>query len=198
MACPNCLQLPTPQYFIPARPSSPTAIHRRNTKFPRLLKERADKARLLNCAVQKVLYDDAAAKSRSLHRALYASRFLGWLDILVHAEEVVRIVLALHLGEAIVVRAVGGAHAIALVGGEEIDVDAAAGEGRRGLEEVARPAMQRSSSAGSSQRPWTFMTNSGIAVRVRRGAPAPAVWWRRRGRRRRSRTAATAASRCTR
>ena len=39
---------------------------------------------------------------------VFSARF----DILVHGEQVVRIVLALHLGETIVVRAVGGAHAI--------------------------------------------------------------------------------------
>src|SRR5437867_7908275 len=39
----------------------------------------------------------------------------GRLDVLVHAKEVVRVVCALHLGEAIVVRTVGGAHAIAFV-----------------------------------------------------------------------------------
>src|SRR5208282_3467106 len=58
----------------------------------------------------------------------------GRLDILVHAKEVVRVVLALHLGEAIVIRAIGGAHTISFVGGEEIDVCAAAGERRRGIE----------------------------------------------------------------
>ncbi len=35
----------------------------------------------------------------------------GRLYILAHAKEVVRVVLALHLGETIVVRAIGGAHA---------------------------------------------------------------------------------------
>ena len=66
--------------------------------------------------------------------------FSARLDILIHAEQVFRVVLALHLGETMVVRAVGGGHAIGLVGGKEIDVDAAAGEGGRGIEEVARLA----------------------------------------------------------
>ena len=59
---------------------------------------------------------------------------------MVQPKEVVWVVLALHLGEAIVVRTVGGAYAISFVVGEEIDVNAATGEGGRGIEEVARPA----------------------------------------------------------
>ncbi len=51
------------------------------------------------------------------------------LDILIHTEEVARVVLALHLGKAIIVRPVGGAYANPLVGGEEINVDAATCEG---------------------------------------------------------------------
>ena len=62
------------------------------------------------------------------------------LDILVHAKKIARVVDALHPGQAIVVLAVGSAHAITLVGGEEINVHASAREGRRGIEEVARPA----------------------------------------------------------
>src|SRR5258708_40066545 len=40
----------------------------------------------------------------------------GRLDILVHAKQIVRVVPALHLGEASVARAIGRAHAIAFVG----------------------------------------------------------------------------------
>lgn len=61
-------------------------------------------------------------------------------DVLVHAEHVLRVVLALDLCQAIVVRAVRGADTVALVGGEEVHVHAAAGIGRRGLEEVAGPS----------------------------------------------------------
>ncbi len=63
----------------------------------------------------------------------------GRLDILVHAKQVLRVVLSLHLGEAIEVRAVGSAPAIALIGGEEIDVDAGckpgSGQAKRDLKD---------------------------------------------------------------
>ena len=80
-------------------------------------------------------------------------------NILVHSKEVVRVIQTLHMSEAIIVRAVGGSNTIALVGGEEIDVDAASRERRRGIEVVARPTDAAFVIAGSSQRPWTFITN---------------------------------------
>ena len=69
-----------------------------------------------------------------------------------------------------VVRAIGGAHAIAFVGGEEVDVDAAAGEGGRGSEEVARPA--DAARVVGWVRPAAVEVHDelGVAVRVRRGA----------------------------
>jgi len=59
-------------------------------------------------------------------------------DILVHAKEIVGGVLALNLGDEIVVQFVCGAHAIAFVGTEEIDVYAAAGKGREALEKLGQ------------------------------------------------------------
>ena len=57
-------------------------------------------------------------------------------DILVHAKEIVGGVLALNLGDEIVVQFVCGAHAIAFVGTEEIDVYAAVGKGREALKKL--------------------------------------------------------------
>jgi hypothetical protein len=94
--------------------------------------------------------------------------FSARLDILIHAEQVFRVVLALHLGETMVVRAVGGGHAIGLVGGKEIDVDAAAGEGGRGIEEVARLADAARVVGRVLPAPVDIQDELGIAVGVYR------------------------------
>lgn len=60
-------------------------------------------------------------------------------DVLVNAEEIGGVIFALYLGEANVVLTVGGAYSVAFIIGEEIDVNAAAGEGGRGMEKFTRP-----------------------------------------------------------
>src|SRR6185436_15138915 len=65
----------------------------------------------------------------------------GRSDVLVHREEILRIVGALDLGEPGVVGAVDDAHAIFLVRGHEVDVGAAGGVGGGRVEEVAGPAV---------------------------------------------------------
>jgi hypothetical protein len=52
-----------------------------------------------------------------------------WLDVLVHPEEVRRVVFVLQLHQPLVHRTVGERDAVGLVLGEEVDVRAAAGEG---------------------------------------------------------------------
>src|SRR5262245_14198960 len=63
----------------------------------------------------------------------------GRLNVLVHEEQVVRVVPALHAGETRVVRTVRGVDALRLVGRQEVDVDAAGRERRGGVEGAARP-----------------------------------------------------------
>src|SRR5262245_39064141 len=65
------------------------------------------------------------------------------LDILIQVEHILRIVPGLDRGQPLVVRAVGGTHAPALVLAHEVDVGARPGE-RPGLRpERARPGLVR-------------------------------------------------------
>ena len=74
---------------------------------------------------------DKSSKARTRHD------ILGWRDILIDAKKIFRVVLPLHLREALVVYTVSIAHTLALIGGKEIDIHTATGEGGCGIEVVA-------------------------------------------------------------
>jgi hypothetical protein len=55
--------------------------------------------------------------------------FSRWRNVLIDSKKIVRIVLLLNLGEAIVVQAIGEAYTAAFIGREKIDIDSVAREG---------------------------------------------------------------------
>ena len=70
-------------------------------------------------------------------RALF--RLRTWADILIHTEQIVRVVFVFHCYQALVARAVSGLNAVGFIIGQEIHVHTAC-RIRRGLaEESARP-----------------------------------------------------------
>lgn len=71
----------------------------------------------------------AAGEARPRHAERWAHDLLSHrLDVLIHPEEVRRVVLLFELHQPLVRRTVGERDAVGLVLGEEIDVRAAAGE----------------------------------------------------------------------
>src|SRR5581483_10453137 len=71
---------------------------------------------------------------------VFSASSLGRLDVLIHPEEICRVVLRLQLHQSIVGRPVGGSDAVGLFLGHEIDVSAAAGERPRFGKKFACPA----------------------------------------------------------
>src|SRR5262245_44772943 len=65
---------------------------------------------------------------------------IGRPDILVHAEEVVRVVAAFDVGQTAVVWAIGLLDAVFFIVGHEVDVDTAGGEGCGCIEQPAGPS----------------------------------------------------------
>src|SRR5689334_19393972 len=82
----------------------------------------------------------AGAHASGLRPPLRSYDLRGWRYIVVHAEQIARIVASLDLRQPRVVAGVDAAgDAILLVGGHEVDVDAAGGVRRGRVEERARP-----------------------------------------------------------
>ena len=100
----------------------------------------------------------------------------GGRHVLVHAEQVRRVVLRLDPGEALVVRAVGsGAHALGFVGGHEVHVDPSRRETRRRLIERPCPADARAVLRGAIPPRVHVDHEVDVPVRIGRGLGGDAI-----------------------
>ena len=71
--------------------------------------------------------------------ALWRDRLAPWLNVLIHPEEILRIISLLELNEASIAVAVGQPDPVSLLLRHEVHVDAASGVGSRGIEKIPAP-----------------------------------------------------------